>query len=412
MNKRNVIVGQSGGPTAVINSSLAGVYKTATERGYNKVYGMLNGVQGLIEKRYVDLSEQLKTDLEIELLKHTPASFLGCCRYKLPEIDSNKELYEGIFATLDELEVDVLIYIGGNDSMDTITKLAKYGKMNNKIQRFIGVPKTIDNDLAITDHCPGFGSAAKYLAVSTKELMCDAYSMSNSIPSVTILEVMGRNAGWLTGATALAKTEECEGPDLIYLPEIVFDIERFKEKVKKKLEQKTTVVVAVSEGIKTQDGSYVCELGNKSDYVDSFGHKQLSGTGAFLANYINRELGVKSRSVEFSILQRCASGYVAKLDIDEAFMVGGAAIKAADEGQTKKMMIIQRLSDDPYMSTAVAMDVAQIANAEKLVPIEWIDTENDYVTEDFLNYVRPLIQGSYTPITVNGLPRHLTLKLS
>lgn len=411
MRKGNIIVGQSGGPTAVINSSLAGVYRAAVERGYRKVYGMLNGVQGLIEKRYVDLSTQFKSDLDIELLKHTPSSFLGCCRYKLPDIDSDKTLYEKIFEILNDLEIEVFIYIGGNDSMDTITKLSKYARLNGKSQRFVGVPKTIDNDLALTDHCPGFGSAAKYLAVTTKELIRDAYSMANSRPSVTVLEVMGRNAGWLTAATALARSEESEGPDLIYLPELVFDLEHFKNKVKEKLQEKTTVVVAVSEGIRTSDGSYVCELGSAIDYVDSFGHKQLSGTGVFLSHYISRELGVKSRCVEFSILQRCASSCVSKLDIDEAFMVGGAAIKAAEEGQTEKMMIIKRLSDDPYMSTAESTDVDQIANQEKMVPMEWIDTKNDYVTEDFLAYVRPLIQGSYEPITVNGLPRHLTLNL-
>lgn len=411
MAKRNIIVGQSGGPTAVINSSLAGVYRNGIERGYDTVYGMLNGVQGLLERKYVDLSTQLKSDLDIELLKHTPSAFLGCCRYKLPKIDEGREIFEKIFQILDELDIHAFIYIGGNDSMDTITKLSLYARLYEKKQNFVGVPKTIDNDLALTDHCPGFGSAAKYLAMSTKEVIRDAYSMAHSVPSVTVMEVMGRNAGWLTGATALARTEECEGPDLIYLPERVFDLDRFTKKVSEKLNKQRSVVVAVSEGVKTKDGKYVCELGNNIDYVDPFGHKQLSGTGVFLANHLMAKLGCKSRSVEFSILQRCASTSAARVDIDEAFMVGGAAVKAVDEGQSEKMIVIERLSDDPYMSSAIAKDVHQIANEEKLVPLEWIDTKNDYVTEEFIDYVKPLIQGTYPPITVDGLPRHLVLKL-
>lgn len=411
MSRRNVIVGQSGGPTAVINSSLAGVYETALKKGYSVVYGMLNGVQGLLDGRYVDLSTQFGTKLNIELLKHTPGAFLGCCRYKLPNVGENDALYEKLFQILDDLEIDVFIYIGGNDSMDTITKLSKYAKWKNKTQRFIGVPKTIDNDLALTDHCPGFGSAAKYLATATKEIICDATSMDNCVQSVTILEVMGRNAGWLTGATVLAKTEECEGPDLIYLPETEFDLEDFKNKIKEKLNKKMILVVAVSEGIKTSDGVYVSELGKRIDDVDPFGHKQLSGTGLFLSNYISKELGVKSRCVEFSILQRCSSTTVSKLDIDEAFMVGEAAIKAVDAGESGRMVIIKRLSNEPYRSTAEVTELSKIANKEKLVPLEWIDKENAYVTDEFIDYVKPLIQGNYESITVDGLPAHLALKI-
>lgn len=411
MSRRNVIVGQSGGPTAVINSSLAGVYETALKNGYSVIYGMLNGVQGLLDRRYVDLSTQLDTKLNIELLKHTSGAFLGCCRYKLPNVGEDDALYEKLFQILDELQIDVFIYIGGNDSMDTITKLSKYAKWKNKAQKFIGVPKTIDNDLALTDHCPGFGSAAKYLAISTKEIICDATSMDNCVQSVTILEVMGRNAGWLTGACVLAKTEECEGPDLIYLPETDFDLEDFKNKIKEKLDKKMILVVAVSEGVKTSDGVYVSELGEKIDDVDPFGHKQLSGTGLFLSNYISKELGVKSRCVEFSILQRCSSTNVSKVDIDEAFMVGEAAIKAADAGESGRMIIIKRLSNEPYRSVAEVTELSKIANKEKLVPLEWIDKKNAYVTDEFIDYVKPLIQGNYEPITVDGLPAHLVLKI-
>lgn len=409
MKKRNLIVGQSGGPTAVINSSLAGVFINAKERGYDNVYGMLNGIQGFLEKRYVDLSNYLKNDLDIELLKHTPSAFLGCCRYKLPLIDENRELYDKIFQIMDELEIDTFIYIGGNDSMDTISKLSIYARLTGRNQRFIGVPKTIDNDLALTDHCPGFGSAAKYLALSTKEIIRDAWSMAYSRPSVTCMEVMGRNSGWLTGSTALAHSEESEGPDLIFLPEKVFDLDDFTGRVENLFKKKASVVVAVSEGVKLSDGRYVCELGANVDYEDAFGHKQLSGTGVFLTNHLMKELGIKGRSIEFSILQRCASHVASRVDIDEAFMVGGAAVRAADMGETEKMIVIERESDDPYMSSAVSHDVQDIANEEKLVPMEWIDEKNAYVTDEFIDYVKPLIHGSFSPIMVNGLPRHLSL---
>ena len=221
--KRNIIVGQSGGPTSVINSSLAGVYKTAKERGFHKVYGMLHGIQGFLDEQYVDLSTQIHSDMDIELLKRTPSAFLGSCRYKLPEIHENLEIYEKIFHILDKLDIETFIYIGGNDSMDTIKKLSDYAIIKGHEQKFLGVPKTIDNDLALTDHTPGFGSAAKYIAASTKEVIRDALGLTYHKDMITVIEVMGRNAGWLTGATALAKTEECDGPDLIYLPEIPLD---------------------------------------------------------------------------------------------------------------------------------------------------------------------------------------------
>ena len=343
--KRNIIVGQSGGPTSVINSSLAGVYKTAKERGFDKVYGMLHGVQGLLDEQYVDLSTQIHSDIDIELLKRTPSAFLGSCRYKLPEIHENPEIYEKLFEIMDKLDIETFIYIGGNDSMDTIKKLSDYAIVKGHSQKFLGVPKTIDNDLALTDHTPGFGSAAKYIAASTKEIIRDALGLTYNKEMITIIEVMGRNAGWLTGATALAKTEECEGPDAIYLPESVFDIDKFLQTVKDLLEKKKSIVIAVSEGIKLADGRYVCELSGGGEYVDAFGHKQLQGTAAYLASFLGAEIGCKTRSVEFSTLQRSASHMASRVDIDEAFMVGGAAVKAADEGDTGKMVVIDWSSD-------------------------------------------------------------------
>lgn len=405
--KGNVIVGQSGGPTAAINSSLAGVYRTAIDRGAKKVYGMLNGIQGLLEEKYIDLSTRITNELDAELLKRTPSAYLGSCRYKLPGIHEDMAVYEKIFAFLEKMDIEAFIYIGGNDSMDTIKKLSDYAIITGSEIRFIGCPKTIDNDLALTDHTPGYGSAAKYIGTSVKEIIRDSFCLRYDKGVVTIVEIMGRNAGWLTGAAALAKGEDCSGPDMIYLPEIPFDFQKFKEKVAKRLEKKSSVVVAVSEGIHTEDGKYVCEYGSSIDFVDAFGHKQLSGTASYLASFIAGELGCKTRAIELSTLQRSASHLSSRVDILEAYQVGGAAVKAADEGDSGKMVVIVRTSDDPYQSTTEVKDVHKIANDEKLVPREWMNKEGDYVTEEFVNYVRPLIQGDVSPIMVDGIPRHL-----
>lgn len=405
----NVIVGQSGGPTAVINSSLAGVYKTARDRGAKKIYGMLHGVQGLLEERVVNLSEHIRSDLDIDLLKRTPSSYLGSCRFKLPEIKGNTAVYDQIFEILEKLEIEYFFYIGGNDSMDTIKKLSDYAILNGSGIRFMGVPKTIDNDLAVTDHTPGFGSAAKYIASITKEVIRDGlvYDQQN----VTLVEIMGRNAGWLTGAAALAKCEDCEGPDMLFLPEIPFDIDAFMKKVEQLHKVKKSVVIAISEGVKVADGRYVCELTDNVDYVDAFGHRQLTGTARYLAEKISREVGCKTRAIEFNSLQRCASHIVGRVDITEAYQVGGAAVKAAFEGETGKMIILKRVSDDPYLCVTDIYDVHKIANVEKKVPREWINSSGDYVTQEFINYVKPLIQAELTPMMVDGLPRHLRLEL-
>lgn len=405
--KRNVIVGQSGGPTAAINSSLAGVYRTAKDRGAKKVYGMLHGIQGLLKERYIDLSEHITNELDVELLKRTPAAYLGSCRYKLPEIHENRDVYEKIFEILNKLEIEAFIYIGGNDSMDTIKKLSDYAIVTGQPTRFVGCPKTIDNDLALTDHTPGYGSAAKYIGTSVKEIIRDGFCLEYEKGVVTIVEIMGRNAGWLTGAAALAKGEDCPGPDLIYLPELAFDLEKFSTKIKKLMEKKMSVVVAVSEGIKLEDGRYVCELGTDVDFVDAFGHKQLTGTASYLANFVAGEVGCKTRAIELSTLQRAASHLASRVDILEAYQVGGAAVKAADEGDSGKMVVIERFSDDPYQSGTEVKDVHKIANGEKLVPRNWVNQEGTYVTEEFITYVKPLIQGDVSPVMVDGIPRHL-----
>lgn len=405
--KGNVIVGQSGGPTAAINSSLAGVYRTAKDRGAKKVYGMLHGIQGLLKERYIDLSEHITNELDVELLKRTPAAYLGSCRYKLPEIHENRDVYEKIFEILNKLEIEAFIYIGGNDSMDTIKKLSDYAIVTGQPTRFVGCPKTIDNDLALTDHTPGYGSAAKYIGTSVKEIIRDGFCLEYEKGVVTIVEIMGRNAGWLTGAAALAKGEDCPGPDLIYLPELAFDLEKFSTKIKKLMEKKMSVVVAVSEGIKLEDGRYVCELGTGVDFVDAFGHKQLTGTASYLANFVAGEVGCKTRAIELSTLQRAASHLASRVDILEAYQVGGAAVKAADEGDSGKMVVIERFSDDPYQSGTEVKDVHKIANGEKLVPRNWVNQEGTYVAEEFITYVKPLIQGDVSPVMVDGIPRHL-----
>ena len=405
--KGNVIVGQSGGPTAAINSSLAGVYRTARDRGAKKIYGMLNGIQGLMEEKYVDLSEHITCDLDVELLKRTPAAYLGSCRFKLPDIHKDMATYEKIFTILNKLEIEALIYIGGNDSMDTIKKLSDYAILTGSEIRFIGCPKTIDNDLALTDHTPGYGSEDKYIGTSVKEVIRDGYCLEYPKGLVTIIEIMGRNAGWLTGASILARSEDCVGPDAIYLPEVTFDLKKFRDKIEKLLKQKSSVVVCVSEGIHDKDGKYICEYTDVANYVDAFGHKQLSGTAAFLANYIAGEFGCKTRSVEFATLQRAGSHLASRVDILEAYQVGGAAVLAADEGDTGKMVVLIRHSDDPYQCGTEVKDVHKIANDEKLVPKEWISKDGSYITDEFISYVRPLIQGDVQPIMVDGIPRHL-----
>lgn len=408
--RNNVIVGQSGGPTAVINSSLAGVYHGAKERGADKIYGMRHGILGFLDEQYIDLSEQITSDLDIELLKRTPAAFLGTCRYKLPDIKGNEDTYKKIFEIIDKLDIGYFFYIGGNDSMDTIRKLSDYALVINHPTRFMGVPKTIDNDLAVTDHTPGYGSAAKYIGTAVKEVITDNLSFAYDTKIVCIVEIMGRNAGWLTGAAALATGEDNDGPDLIYLPEIDFDVDAFMAKIKEILPKKKCITVAVSEGIKTKDGKYVCELGGGSDYVDAFGHKQLTGTARTLANLISNELGCKTRAIELSTLQRSASHLASRVDITEAFQVGEAAVVAAFEGETGKMIILKRISNEPYICTTDVFDVRKIANAERVVPREWVNAEGNYITKEFMDYMKPLIQAELPPVQVDGIPRYLYIK--
>ncbi len=406
--KGNAIIGQSGGPTAVINASIAGVFKTCRQLGARHVYGMIHGIQGFLDGKYFDMEETIKTDLDLEMLKRTPSAYLGSCRFKLPKIEEGRETYEEIIKKCRELNIKYFFYAGGNDSMDTIHRLAEYAKSRGIDDiKFIGVIKTIDNDLQVTDHSPGYGSAAKYVATTVKEIIIDAIGLSYKKKQVTIMEIMGRDAGWLTGASALAKGEDNPGPDLIYLPEVPFDIDRFIEKIKALLEKKDAVNVCVSEGIKLADGRYVTELDDVNEaQTDAFGHKQLTGTAFFLANYVQGKLGIKTRSIEFSTCQRAASHIASGTDVEEAFTIGATAAKAADNGETGVAAVMIREPGEIYHVRFETAPVAKIANEVKSVPMDWIDTENDFVTEEFIRYARPLILEETSPLMVEGVPRH------
>ena len=373
---KNAIVGQSGGPTSVINASLAGVYESCKRRGAGKVYGMLHGVAGLLERRTCVLDDKLKTALDIELLKRTPSSYLGSCRYKLPDWHTaeGERVYIRLFEILKELDIGYFFYIGGNDSMDTIGKLADYGAHIGSDIRFMGVPKTIDNDLMVTDHTPGYG-----------------------------------NAGWLTAAAALAKAEDCEGVDMICLPEVPFNVDHFVEKVERMQKEKPSIVIAVSEGVKLEDGRYVCELADDVHAVDAFGHKALTGTARFLANTVARRLDTKTRCIELSTLQRCAGHLTSRTDITEAYQVGGAAAKAAFEGHTGEMVALDRISNAPYQCGTSLHPISEVANLEKKVPLEWVNADHTAMTDEFLAYALPLVQAELTPIYVEGLPHHIYL---
>ena len=398
----NVIVGQSGGPTAVINSSLAGVFKTAKDLGAEKIYGMRYGIQGFLEKNIIDMSEKIRSDMDLELLKRTPSSFLGSCRYKLPDICDDRELYNRIFEILNEYGITAFFYIGGNDSMDTIKKLSDYAILMNSPIRFIGVPKTIDNDLVLTDHTPGFGSAAKYVASTVREICLDASVYQT--PAVTIVEIMGRHAGWLTAASVLARKFENDNLVLIYLPESAFNTDTFIEDVKKALEHTSNLVVCVSEGINDGNGTFICELASDVG-VDTFGHKMLTGSGKYLENLVKEKLGVKVRSIELNVNQRCSSSMISATDQEEAIQAGISGVHFALDGITGKMIAFHRTEGADYSINYVPEDVNLICNQEKTVPPEWITGNGSDIGQAFIDYALPLIQGIVNVPEENGLPK-------
>ena len=399
--KRNVIVGQSGGPTAAINSSLYGVVYEALNRDeIEKVYGMVNGIEGFLNDNYMDMKPLEETG-ELEFVKNTPGSYLGSCRYKLPE-DLEDAVYPVLFEKFKALNIGYFFYIGGNDSMDTVSKLSRYAVKIDSDIRFIGVPKTIDNDLVETDHTPGFGSAAKYIATTVREIAIDA-SVYDNKKSVTIVEIMGRHAGWLTAASALARKFENDNPVLIYLPETDFNQDAFIEKVRESLETTSNLVVCISEGIHNADGKFVCELASDVG-VDTFGHKMLSGSGKYLENLVKERLGVKVRSVELNVSQRCSSTLLSKADQMEAVASGAFAVTKALEGATGVMITFIREEGDEYRLSYGVSDVNNICNKEKTVPRSWINEDGTDVTEEFIKYARPLIQGNVVVAEEDGLP--------
>ena len=401
--KKNVIVGQSGGPTAVINASLYGVVYEALmqKEQIGTVYGMINGIEGFLADTIMDMNS-VEQSGELELIKTTPGSFLGSCRYKLPE-DLKDDVYPLLFKKFEEYSIGYFFYIGGNDSMDTVSKLSRYAAISGSEICFIGIPKTIDNDLVLTDHTPGFGSAAKYVASTVREIAIDA-SVYDNKKSVTIVEIMGRHAGWLTAASVLARKFENDNPVLIYLPESAFNTDTFIEDVKKALEHTSNLVVCVSEGINDGNGTFICELASDVG-VDTFGHKMLAGSGKYLENLVKEKLGVKVRSIELNVNQRCSSSMISATDQEEAIQAGISGVHFALDGITGKMIAFHRTEGADYSINYVPEDVNLICNQEKTVPPEWITGNGSDIGQAFIDYALPLIQGIVNVPEENGLPK-------
>jgi len=408
MLKGNAIVGQSGGPTAAINATLAGVIKGAFDSEVIDVlYGAFNGIEGILKRTVCVLNDVVKSEEDLDALASTPAAALGSCRKKLPDPDSGDEVYEILFEFFKERNIRYFFYIGGNDSMDTVAKLTKYALKTDYEIRVMGVPKTIDNDVAGTDHTPGFGSAAKYIAASMQEIIRD--TAVYKVKAVTIVEIMGRDAGWLTAAAGLTGLFTDVKPDLIYLPEVPFDYEKYFEDVAAAFEDHPNVVVAISEGARLADGTYL-GASAQSGVTDVFGHAYLSGTGKALEIATKERLGCKVRSVELNILQRCASHIASDTDIKESLMIGSAAVDAAVGGTTGKMMVFERVSDDPYEVRPASEDIDKIANIVREVPRWFINGRGNNVTEECLRYIAPLIEGERAIKYKNGLPEHFVIK--
>jgi len=397
---KNLLVGQSGGPTSVINASLSGVIKNAlASPEIDNVFGTLNGIDGILNENIISLNHF--TEENIQLLKQTPASYLGSCRRKLPEFTEDEVIYIKIFDFFKKNDISYFLYIGGNDSMDTVKKLSAYAKEKNIDISIIGVPKTIDNDLFLTDHTPGFGSAAKFIVNSIRQLALDTgvYDMK----SVVVLEIMGRNAGWLTAASALANSGDFHPVDIICVPEVAFNPRSFIEKLKKVMETKNTTIIAVSEGIKDKDGKYINESKSVRSMSDGFSHAALGGVGKTIEHLISSELQIKTRSIELSTLQRCFSLASSGTDVNESFSVGYSAVDMAKSGKSGIMAGFKRVSDNPYKTEIVSFDINLVANLEKCIPEDMISEDGLDVTEKFITYAKPLIYGENQLIYKDGL---------
>ena len=403
--KGSCIIGQSGGPTSVINSSAYGVIRTALDNeNITRVFGAAHGIKGVLNDQLYDMGEE--DAKELELLMNTPSSELGSCRYKMADPDSDDTDYQRILEIFKKYNVRYFFYNGGNDSMDTCDKISRFMDKSGWECRVMGVPKTIDNDLYNTDHCPGFASAAKYIATSCAEIYKDARVYDTGM--VCIVEIMGRHAGWLTAASALAGTIGC-GPDLIYLPETDFDMDRFVADVERVYKERGNCLVAVSEGVHYADGRFVSEA--KTSATDGFGHAQLGGLAIQLSDLVNRTYGVKVRGIEFSLMQRCGAHIASGTDIEEAFNAGRKAVKAACAGKTDKMVAFERdMSSGSYKCKYKLIPVSEAANTEKKVPLEWITPDGTGLTKEYIEYALPLIQGSSKSPLEEGLPKFANLK--
>lgn len=401
------IIGQSGGPTSVINSSAYGAIRTSLDSGMiTNVYGAAHGIKGVLEDVLYDMSKE--DPAELELLKYTPSSALGSCRYKLADPDKDDTDYKRILDIFRKYDVRYFFYNGGNDSMDTCNKISRYMSKVGYECRVMGIPKTIDNDLYGTDHCPGYGSAAKYIATSCMEVYHDARVYDTG--QITILEIMGRHAGWLAAASALA-SHMGAGPDLIYLPEIPFDMDHFLKDVTDVYKKNGKCIVAVSEGIQDKDGKFISEYGSDlAKSRDSFGHAQLGGLAVTLASIVKEKTGAKVRGIEFSLLQRCATHVASGVDIEESFMAGKVAVEKAIAGISGKMVAFERVSQDPYRIEPKLIDLTDVANVEKKVPREWINEDGNGLLLPFIDYALPLIQGETGMKKENGLPRFAKLR--
>ena len=405
--KKNILVGQSGGPTAVINASLYGVIQEGLSHPdeIGAVYGMINGIEGFLSGHTINLSAELSKE-DLELLRLTPAAYLGSCRYKLPE-NMDASVYPLLFEKFKAMNIGAVFYIGGNDSMDTADKLSRYAAMAKEDIVFIGVPKTIDNDLPVTDHTPGYGSAARYVASTVREIVLDASVYQQ--PAVTIIELMGRHAGWVTAASSLARKFPGDNPLLIYMPEAPFEMEEFFSDLENALKQSTAVVVCVSEGIRDASGKFICEYSNEAQ-LDTFGHKMLTGCGKLLESYVRNRFGVKVRSVELNVNQRCSSLLSSLTDINEADLAGRTAVKCALEGVTGKMITFKRADGEEYSLEYGLVDVCDVCNKEKPFPAEWITGNNNDISPEFANYALPLMRGVPEHVFEDGVPKYLYRK--
>lgn len=408
--KKNLLVAQSGGPTAAINATLAGVI-TAAEKceDIDNVMGACYGIQGVLEEKIINLTKKIDTPEKAGMLSRTPAAALGSCRFKLDDTDRNEKQYRQIIDIFKKYNIGYFVYIGGNDSMDTVYKLSEYCKKHDIDDiKVIGAPKTIDNDLCGIDHCPGFGSAAKYIATVFAEL--ERESQVYETRNVIIVEMMGRNAGWLTAAAALAEGKNGSVPYLIYIEENVFDMDKFIDDVREMLIDNTAVMVAVSEGVHDSEGRFICEQGNADKELDVFGHNKLAGTGKILEEAVKEKIGCKVRSIELNLLQRCASHIMSKTDIEESKKLGENAVSLAVNGRSGEMSTLTRADGMEYKVSYSGVDISEVANQEKKVPKEWINSNGNGVTKEMLDYLKPLIQGEIANLYVDGIPKYMILK--